>query len=96
MTEINVDLDGIVHKLRKMLRCEFFSNPRSACFASLVDVFVDDVEAGGLRAVDLVPPVADEVALIEEGPHGAEECVRAAVALAHVEDLHSQCNEEFS
>ena len=73
-----------------------FTNPRSACFASLVDVFVDDVEAGGLRAVDLVPPVADEVALIEEGPHGAEECVRAAVALAHVEDLHSQCNEELS
>ena len=73
-----------------------FTNPRSACFASLVDVFVDDVEAGGLRAVDLVPPVADEVALIEEGPHGAEERVRAAVALAHVEDLHSQCNEELS
>ena len=80
--------------MRNISTTRVFTNPRSACFASLVDVFVDDVEAGSLRAVDLVPPVADEVALIEESPHGAEERVRAAVVLAHVEDLECGVEEE--
>ena len=34
------------------------------------------------------------MALIEEGPHGAEERVRAAVVLAHVEDLECEVQEE--
>ena len=58
-----------------------------AFIISLIDVLVDEVMARRLRAVHLVPPVADEVALIEEGPHGAEERVRASVVLTHVEDL---------
>ena len=62
---------------------------------SLIDVLVDEVEARRVRAVHLVPPVADEMALIEEGPHGAEERVRAAVVLAHVEDLECEREEDF-
>ena len=57
------------------------------CSASLVDVLVDRVQAGGRRAVDAARPVADEVPLVEECPPGAEERVRAAVQLAHVEHL---------
>ena len=52
---------------------------------------VAGVEALGLRAVKVEPPVADEVLLVEDGAVGAEEGLRAqaaqAVGDAHVEDL---------
>ncbi len=41
----------------------------------LVDELVEGVEAGAGSAVDVVPPVADEVLLVEDGTVGAEEAV---------------------
>ena len=54
----------------------------------LVQILVDGVEAGRLAALDVVPPVADKVLLVEHGPVGAEEGGRLPVRLAHVEHLH--------
>ena len=55
------------------------------------DLVVAGVEALRLRAVEVEPPVADEVLLVEDGAVGAEEGLRAqaakAVGDAHVEDL---------
>ena len=53
----------------------------------LVDELVERVEARAGGAVDVVPPVADEVLLIENGSVGAKEAVGVAVRLAHVEHL---------
>ena len=55
------------------------------------DLVVAGVEALRLRAVEVEPPVADEVLLVEDGAVGAEEGLRAqaakAVGDAHVEHL---------
>ncbi len=53
----------------------------------MVEEFVEAVEAGRGRAVDVVPPIADKVLLVEHGAVGAEEAVEVAVGLAHVENL---------
>ena len=55
-----------------------------------VEELVELVEVGGGAAVDVVPPVADEVLLVEHGPVRAEEAVEVAVRLAHVEHLQEQ------
>jgi len=55
------------------------------------DVVVEGVQTLGLGAVEVEPPVADEVVLVEEGSVGAEEGVLGEPALsvggANVEDL---------
>jgi hypothetical protein len=53
----------------------------------LVDELVQGVEVGRGRAIYVVPPVADEVLLVEHGAVRAEEAVVVAVGLAHVEHL---------
>ena len=60
----------------------------------LVEELVELVEVGGGAAVDVVPPVADEVLLVEHGPVRAEEAVEVAVRLAHVEHLQERRQEE--
>ena len=54
-------------------------------------LIIEAVEFLGGRAVEVEPPVADEVLLVEDGAVGAEEGLRAqaakAVGDAHVEDL---------
>ena len=54
----------------------------------LVDELVQRVEVGRRAAVHVVPPVADEVLLVEHGAVRAEEAVEVAVRLAHVEHLY--------
>ena len=51
-------------------------------------VEAEEVLAGG--AVHVVPPVADEVLLVEDGAVGAQESVEVAVGLAHVEHLRRE------
>ena len=53
----------------------------------LVDELVERVEAGAGGAVHVVPPVTDEVLLVEDRAVGAQEAVGVAVGLAHVESL---------
>ena len=55
-----------------------------------IDALVDVEECGSLRAVHLVPPVAHQVALVEQRAHGAQERVLPAAELAHVEDLQKK------
>ena len=55
-----------------------------------VEELVELVEVGGGAAVDVVPPVADEVLLVEHGAVRAEEAVEVAVRLAHVEHLRGE------
>ena len=52
-----------------------------------VDVLVEAVEVAGLVAVDPRPPVADEMALVEDSPLGTQERVGPSVGLAHVKYL---------
>ena len=61
----------------------------------LVEELVELVEVGGGAAVDVVPPVADEVLLVEHGPVRAEEAVEVAVRLAHVEHLQERRQEGY-
>ena len=56
----------------------------------LVQELVETVEVGLVGTVHVVPPVADEVLLVEDGPVGAEEAVGGAVGLAHVEGLRTE------
>ena len=55
------------------------------------DLIVQRIEAGGLRAIEVEPPIADEVVLVEDGSVGAEERVLGEAALtvggANVEHL---------
>ena len=51
-------------------------------------VEAEEVLAGG--AVHVVPPVADEVLLVEDGAVGAQESVEVPVGLAHVEHLRRE------
>ena len=55
------------------------------------DLVVEGVELLGGGAVEVEPPVADEVVLVEEGPVGAEEAVlgepTGAIGRADVERL---------
>ena len=53
----------------------------------LVDKLVEGVEAGVGSTVHVVPPVTDEVLLVEHGAVGAQETVGITVGLAHVKDL---------
>ena len=61
----------------------------------LVEELVESVEVGLGRAVHVVPPVADEVLLVEDGAVGAQEAVGGAVGLAHVEHLRREIKEFF-
>ncbi len=45
-------------------------------------LFVQRVESGSLGAVEVEPPVADEIVLVEDGTVGAEERVLAQTAVA--------------
>ena len=58
-----------------------------------VEELVELVEVGGGAAVDVVPPVADEVLLVEHGAVRAQEAVEVAVRLAHVEHLRGERGE---
>jgi hypothetical protein len=55
------------------------------------NLVVQGVEAFGFGAVEVEPPIADEVVLVEDGSVGAEEGVLSKAALsvsgANVEDL---------
>ena len=53
----------------------------------LIQELVESEEVGVGGAVDVVPPVADEVLLVEDGAVGAKEGVEVAVGLAHVKHL---------
>lgn len=59
----------------------------------MIDELVERVEAGTGGTVDVVPPVADEVLLVEDGSVGTQEAVRVAVRLAHVESLGTGTNK---
>lgn len=48
---------------------------------------VEFEEVGRLGAVDIVPPVAHDVLLVEDRPLGAQEVVLRVPRLAHVEHL---------
>ena len=61
----------------------------------LVDELVERVEARARGAVHVVPPVADEVLLVEHGAVGTEEAVGVTVRLAHVESLKKKVNEKI-
>ena len=52
-----------------------------------VEVLVERVEPGGAAAVGVVPPVADEDLLVEDGALGAQEAVLPAVVVAIVVHL---------
>ena len=53
----------------------------------LVQILVDGVEAGRLAALDVVPPVADAVLLVEDGALRTQERGLPFARLADVEDL---------
>ena len=57
-----------------------------------VEVLVERVEPGGAAAVGVVPPVADEDLLVEDGALGAQEAVLAAVVVAVVVHLRLGLN----
>ena len=52
-----------------------------------VEVLVELIERLGRTAVNVVPPVADEDGLVEDGATGAEKAVLAAVEVAVVVHL---------
>lgn len=53
----------------------------------LVQVVVEGVVVARRSAVRVVPPIADENLLVEDGPLGAKETVLTAVEVAIVVDL---------
>lgn len=53
----------------------------------LVEELVETIKVGGGRAVHVVPPITDEVLLVENGAVGTEEAVEVAIVLAHVKHL---------
>ena len=53
----------------------------------LVDELIEGVEAWVGSTVNVVPPVTDEVLLVEDGTVGAQEAVGVTIGLAHVKDL---------
>ena len=55
-----------------------------------VKVLVELIEAVSHIAVDIVPPVADEDGLVEDGAARAEEAVLAAVEMAVVINLQQK------
>ena len=61
----------------------------------LVDELVERVEARARGAVHVVPPVTDEVLLVEHGAVGTEEAVGVTVRLTHVESLPKKVNENI-
>ncbi len=56
----------------------------------LVEELVECIEVLRGGAVKVVPPVADEVLLVEDGAVGAQEAVEVSVSLAHVKYLTTQ------
>ena len=71
--------------------CLFFATEeRLALFTLrliLVDELIEGVEAWVGSTVNVVPPVTDEVLLVEDGTVGAQEAVGVTIGLAHVKDL---------
>ena len=64
----------------------------------LIDELVEGVKVVWGCAVHVVPPVADEILLVENGSIGAQKWVVVSVGLAHVEHLihHSASDNECS
>ncbi len=60
---------------------------RKMRFAHRVDELVEVVETRAGITVNVVPPVADKVLLVEHGAVGAQEGVSSPVSLADPEDL---------
>ena len=71
--------------------CLFFATEeRFALFTLrliLVDELIEGIEAWVGSTVHVVPPVTDEVLLVEDGTVGAQEAVGVTIGLAHVKDL---------
>ena len=61
----------------------------------MVNELIECVKVWIGRAVDVVPPVADKVLLVEHSTVGTEEAVGVAVRLAHVESLKKKVNENI-
>merc|ERR1719458_1436661 len=59
----------------------------TALLRAVVDELVEAEEVWLRGAVNVVPPVTDEILLIEDGSIGAKEGCGAAVLLAHIERL---------
>lgn len=53
----------------------------------LADFCVDVFVQARVRALHVVPPVAHQPQLVEDGPVGAQERVLACIGVTHVEDL---------
>ena len=60
---------------------------------TVVQVGIDGVQISGVVAVHIVPPVADEILLIEQRAVGTEEGVGAPVHLADVKDLQRDASQ---
>ena len=56
-------------------------------FLFLVDEFIEGVEVGRSCTIDVVPPIANEVLLVENGSIGAQKGIKVTIRLAHVKDL---------
>ena len=61
----------------------------------LVQILVDGVEAGRLAALDVVPPVADAIVLVEHGLVGAQEAVALAARQTPVPHLQMENNRKI-
>lgn len=84
---------GFIYRFRVLvpwIRISADSNPRPRGIlggVAVVDFVKRRVEQGGLVAVEVVEPVADEVSLVEDAADGADEGYLGEVRLADVEDL---------
>lgn len=78
-------------RARKGLFLSFLRTEKSGALGTfgvlLVEELVQAVKVFGRAAVKVVPPIADEILLVEHGSVGAEEGVVVAIGLTHVEDL---------
>ena len=81
----------MIPKWCELFVCLFFATEEWLALFTLrlilVDELIEGVEAWVGSTVDVVPPVTDEVLLIEDGTVGAQEAVGISVRLAHVKDL---------
>merc|ERR1719458_192253 len=89
---------GHIEEKASSRKSHFLKNATELLLAGLVVVIttllravvyelVETEEVWLCGAVNVVPPVTDEVLLIEDGSVGAEECCGATVLLAHIERL---------
>lgn len=58
-------------------------------FLVLVDEFIQGVKVGRSRAINVVPPVANKVLLVENRAVGTQKRVVVTIRLAHVENLEN-------